>query len=317
MTLAPLPVLLNLRLLACGTLIAAMFIPGLVVVLTNDETHLVVATLTLIAMWGTWTLSVRQRLDRGADEDKPWISAAGSYQAARRDCRGRGLAWAPAGAVVGLVSAPPHIGAWVLPVAAAYSAGIALLAAVRTGTYPLARTAEVLLAAGWGERAGLAALLEDAAARMVLREVKGGYVRPGYRDPALLRQPGALGMATGAPRRGDGRRHRRDHLLRPAPGGLLPSSPTRTTTTTSPTRARRARARWTPPSTSSTTPATRRIPRARATAASPPRSPTWAGWNERSTTCSPRSKVKSQVRRSLRSTNPRELDAVAPMTDRP
>ena len=45
MTLAPLPVLLNLRLLACGTLIAAMFIPGLVVVLTNDETHLVVATL--------------------------------------------------------------------------------------------------------------------------------------------------------------------------------------------------------------------------------------------------------------------------------
>ena len=220
MTLAPLPVLLNLRLLACGTLIAAMFIPGLVVVLTNDETHLVVATLTLIAMWGTWTLSVRQRLDRGADEDKPWISAAGSYQAARRDCRGRGLAWAPAGAVVGLVSAPPHIGAWVLPVAAAYSAGIALLAAVRTGTYPLARTAEVLLAAGWGERAGLAALLEDAAARMVLREVKGGYVRPGYRDPALLRQPGALGMGTGAPRRGDGRRHRRDHLLRPAPGGL-------------------------------------------------------------------------------------------------
>ena len=37
-------------------------------------------------------------------------------------------------------------------------------------------------------------------------------------------------------------------------------------------------------------------PTARATAASPPRSPTWAGWNERSTTCSPRSKVKSQVR---------------------
>jgi hypothetical protein len=71
MTLAPLPVLLNLRLLVCGTLIAAMFIPGFVVVLTNDETHLVVATLTLIAMWGSWTLSVRQRLDRGADEDKP------------------------------------------------------------------------------------------------------------------------------------------------------------------------------------------------------------------------------------------------------
>ncbi len=194
MTLAPLPVLLNLRLLVCGTLIAAMFIPGLVVVLTNDETHLVVATLTLIAMWGTWTLSVRQRLDRGADEDKPWISAAGSYRAARRDCRGRALAWAPAGAVVGLVSAPPHIGAWVLPVAAAYSAGIALLAAVRTGTYPLARTAEVLLAAGWGERAGLAALLEDAAARMVLREVKGGYeFRGDLRD--YLAGQGAAALA--------------------------------------------------------------------------------------------------------------------------
>jgi hypothetical protein len=69
MTLAPVPVLLNLRLLVCGTLIAAMFIPGFVDVLTNDETHLVVATLTLIAMWGTWTWSVRQRLDRGADEE--------------------------------------------------------------------------------------------------------------------------------------------------------------------------------------------------------------------------------------------------------
>lgn len=186
--------LLNLRLLVCGTLIAAMFIPGFVVVLTNDETHLVVATLTLIAMWGSWTLSVRQRLDRGADEDKPWISAAGSYQAARRDCRRRGLAWAPAGAVVGLVSAPPHIGAWVLPVAAAYSAGIALLAAVRTGTYPLARTAEVLLAAGWGERAALAALLGDAAARMVLREVKGGYeFRGDLRD--YLAGQGAAALA--------------------------------------------------------------------------------------------------------------------------
>jgi hypothetical protein len=83
-----------------------------------------------------------------------------------------------AGALVGLVSAPPHIGAWVLLVAVAYSAGIALLAAVRTGTYPLAWFAEVLLAAGWGERAGLAALLEDAAARLVLREVKGGYKLP-------------------------------------------------------------------------------------------------------------------------------------------
>jgi hypothetical protein len=192
MTLAPLPVLLNLRLLVCGLLITAMFIPGFVFVLMNDETRLVLAALTLIAMWGTWTWSVRKRLDRGADADKPWISAAGSYQAARRDCLRRALAWAPAGALVGLVSGPPHVGLWVLLVAAVYSAGIALLAAVRTGTYPLAWFAEVLLAAGWGERAGLAALLEDAAGRMVLREVKGGYEFQGNLRDYLARQGTAI-----------------------------------------------------------------------------------------------------------------------------
>jgi hypothetical protein len=194
MALAPVPVLLNLRLLLCGLLIAAMFIPGFVVVLTNDETHLVLGTLTLLAMWGTWSWSVRRRLDRGADADKPWISAAGSYRAARRDCRRRGLAWAPAGALVGLVSAPPHLGLLVLLVAVAYSAGIALLAAVRTGTYPLASMAEMLLAAGWGERAGLAALLDDAAGRMVLREVKGGYEFQGNLRDYLARQ-GAAALA--------------------------------------------------------------------------------------------------------------------------
>jgi hypothetical protein len=99
MALAPLPVLLNLRLLVCSLLIAATFIPGFVFVLANDETHLVLATLTF------------------------------SYQAARRDCLRRALAWAPAGALVGLVSGPPHVGLWVVLVAAAYSAGIALLAA--------------------------------------------------------------------------------------------------------------------------------------------------------------------------------------------
>jgi hypothetical protein len=80
----------------------------------------------------------------------------------------------------------------VLLVAAAYSAGIAVLAAVRTGTYPLAWFAEVLLAAGWGERAGLAALLEDAAGRMVLREVKGGHEFPGNLRDYLARQGAAV-----------------------------------------------------------------------------------------------------------------------------
>jgi hypothetical protein len=192
--LAPRRALVNLRLLACGTLIAAMFIPGLIVVLNNDETRLFAATVTLIAMWGSWTWSVRQRRDRGADLDKPWISAASSYREARRDCLRRALAWAPAGAVVGLVSAPTHSGAWVLPVAAAYSAGIALLAGVRTGTYPLAWFAEVLLTAGWGERVALAALFEDAVEQELLRAVEGGYAfQADLRD--YLAQQGQAALA--------------------------------------------------------------------------------------------------------------------------
>jgi hypothetical protein len=153
----------------CAVLIAAMFIPGFAIVLVSDEAHLVLSGLALIAMWGTWTWSVRSRRESWAHtDDRP-------YRAARADSLRRGLAWAPAGAVVGLISAPAGIGVWIVLVAAAYSAGIAALAAARTGNYPLALSAEIILAAGWGERPALAVLLEDAAERGVLRAARDGY----------------------------------------------------------------------------------------------------------------------------------------------
>lgn len=157
------------REVTCAVLIAAMFIPGLAIVLVRDEAHLILSGLALIAMWGTWTSTVRSRRESWAHtDDRP-------YRAARADSLRRGLAWAPAGAVVGLISAPAGIGFWIVLVAAAYSAGIAALAAARTGNYPLALAAEIILAVGWGERPRFAALLDDAAGREVLRAAGNGY----------------------------------------------------------------------------------------------------------------------------------------------
>lgn len=157
------------REVTCAVLIAVMFIPGFAIVLVRDQAHFVLSGLALITMWGTWTWSVRSRRGSGAD------AVDRSYRAARAVSLRRGLAWAPAGAVVGLISAPAGIGVWIVLVAVAYSAGIAALAAARTGTYPLALTAELVFAAGWGERPAFSALLEDAAGRGVLRAAGDGY----------------------------------------------------------------------------------------------------------------------------------------------
>jgi hypothetical protein len=66
-----------------------------------------------------------------------------------------------------------------------------LLAAARTGTYPLGWLAEVLLTAGWGERVALAPLLQEAVDRRVLRAVKGGYAFRGDLRGYLAQQGGA------------------------------------------------------------------------------------------------------------------------------
>lgn len=157
-----------------GLLIAVMFIPGFFIVLASDRNHLVLAGLTLIAMWGSWSMSVRMRYEHRDAVFDIW-KATDTYQAARRASLRRGVAWVPAGAVVGLVSAPPAMGLWVLVPVAGYCAGISVMAAERTGPFPLALLAELIFAAGWGERPRFAALLEDAAAREVVRAKGNGY----------------------------------------------------------------------------------------------------------------------------------------------
>jgi hypothetical protein len=115
---------------------------------------------------------------------------AAAYRGERMACLVTGLAWAPVGVLLGVLSA---LGTGVLPaVVAAHVAVAVALGALLSGPYPLLKLSEPVLSADWGDRVRFLPLLEGAADRGVLRRANGGYE---FRDEALLAQLQASGQA--------------------------------------------------------------------------------------------------------------------------
>jgi hypothetical protein len=118
---------------------------------------------------------------------------ARSYRADRLASLVRGLAWAPAGALVGLL---PGLGTDLLPEVVAVHAALAVAwGALLSGAYPLLKLSERVLSADWDDRVRFVPLLEDAADRGVLRRTRGGYA---FRDHALRARLTANGQAARA-----------------------------------------------------------------------------------------------------------------------
>ena len=115
---------------------------------------------------------------------------AAAYHDERMACLVTGLAWAPVGVLLGVLSA---LGTGLLPaVVAAHAAVAVAVGALLSGPYPLLKLSEPVLSADWGDRVRFLPLLEDAADRGVLRRANGGYE---FRDEALLAQLQASGQA--------------------------------------------------------------------------------------------------------------------------
>jgi hypothetical protein len=132
----------------------------------------------LVRQWGT---------DAAA---RPSATPAGTYRADRLACVAAGLAWAPVGALLGLL---PALGTGLLPEAVAANAAVAVAwGALLSGSYPLLKFSEVVMSADWEDRVRFLPLLEDAADRGVLRRACAGYE---FRDDALRTRLIASGQA--------------------------------------------------------------------------------------------------------------------------
>ncbi len=118
---------------------------------------------------------------------------ARSYGTDRLASLTRGLAWTPAGALLGLL---PGLGTDLLPEVVAVNAVLAVAwGAVLSGAYPLLKLSERVLSADWGDRVRFLPLLEDAADRGVLLRARGGYA---FRDDALRARLTVSGQAASA-----------------------------------------------------------------------------------------------------------------------
>ena len=105
---------------------------------------------------------------------------ADGYRDERMTCLAAGLAWAPAGVLLGVL---PAVGTSVLPeVVAAHAVLAVAWGALLSGPYPLLKFSEWFLSADWEDRVRFLPLLEDAADRGVLRRTPAGYE---FRDDAL------------------------------------------------------------------------------------------------------------------------------------
>lgn len=119
----------------------------------------------------------------GPIAERPDLTAVGSLRADRRACVAYGLAWTPAGVLLGLLGGGPGAVPWpaTLIVVLAQAAAAWLFGAVLGRAYPLLKITEATLGAMWW-RGGLVGLLEDAAERGVLRRAGAGYA---FADAAL------------------------------------------------------------------------------------------------------------------------------------
>lgn len=128
---------------------------------------------------------VRQWSRRATD-----ATPAGTYRDERLACLATGLAWGPAGMLLGAL---PALGTSLLPAVVAAHVLVAVAWGVLlSGPYPLLKLSERVLSADWADRVRFLPLLEDAADRGVLRRASGGYQ---FRDDALLAQLTASGQA--------------------------------------------------------------------------------------------------------------------------
>lgn len=111
----------------------------------------------------------------------PGATPAGSYRSDRSACLLKGLAWAPAGLLVGAL---PAWGTGALPESmAAHGLLAVVLGMLLSGPYPLLRFSELVVSADWDERVRFLPLLEHAADRGVVRRDSDGYE---FRDDALF-----------------------------------------------------------------------------------------------------------------------------------
>ncbi|MGH3293490.1 MAG: hypothetical protein ACRDP7_16955 [Trebonia sp.] len=131
---------------------------------------------------------VRQWSVRAAE--LPGATPAGAYRAERMACLATGLAWAPAGLLLGVL---PGLGTSVLfEVVAAHVVLVVAWAALLSGSYPLLKLSELVMSADWEDRVRFLPLLEDAADRGVLLRARSGYE---IRDQALQARLLASGKA--------------------------------------------------------------------------------------------------------------------------
>jgi hypothetical protein len=140
-----------------------------------------------VLLLGLGILPVLVRLwSRRSTETDP----AGAYRDERLACLATGLAWAPVGLLLGVLSG---LGSSVLfEVVAAHVLLAVAVGVLLSGPYPLLKLSELVLSADWQDRVRFLSLLEDAADRGVLRRTAGGYE---FRDAALLAQLTASGRA--------------------------------------------------------------------------------------------------------------------------
>jgi hypothetical protein len=121
----------------------------------------------------------------------PGATPADTYRAERVACLATGLAWVPAGMLLGAL---PALGTDVLPeVVAAHVVLAVAWGALLSGSYPLLKLSELVMSADWEDRIRFLPLLEDAAERgVLLRAAAGSYA---IRDQALLGRLTASGQA--------------------------------------------------------------------------------------------------------------------------
>lgn len=120
----------------------------------------------------------------------PGVTPAGAYRDERLAGLATGLAWVPAGMLLGAL---PALGTGVLPeVVAAHVVLVVAWGALLSGSYPLLKLSELVMSADWADRVRFLPLLEDAADRGVLLRGSVGYE---IRDEAVRARLIACGRA--------------------------------------------------------------------------------------------------------------------------
>ena len=131
-----------------------------------------------------------QAVERAGRPRLPGVTPAVAYRDERMACLATGLAWAPAGMLLGAL---PALGTGVLAeVVAAHAVLVVAWGALLSGSYPLLKLSELVMSADWEDRVRFLPLLEDAADRGVLLRAAVGYE---IRDEAVRARLIASGRA--------------------------------------------------------------------------------------------------------------------------